>query len=273
MRSQQSQNQTQPSLALRPAGAEAGNLGGSQWLQGPATPALPAPAGRGGAPRLSPQPGRGWRLGGGPSPSQEPGPQPSQSILSLRDSPLSHDLPAALTYGTGRPARADRLLQERPLHTGQPAPHPPHAVSSPAKLFSPRCSSLRCHVRCAPGPPVCLTHRTHPGCSLPSLIVPALLINAARGGLTVGAALAHRWPGTPGPERSLESWKEGRNRDAYCGDSAQPKGPSLLSVCVCVCVFLHLLSVFLEAVYPFHILKCLETVETNSHFHQLMREL
>ena len=43
-------------------------------------------------------------------------------------------------------------------------------------------------------------------------------------------------------------------------------------VCVCVCVFLCLLSVFLEAVYPFHILKCLETVETNSHFHQLMRE-
>ena len=101
-----------------------------------------------------------------------------------------------------------------------------------------------------------------------------LLISADRGGLTVGAALAHRWPGTPGPERSLESWKEeGRNRDAFHGDSAQPKGPSLLSVCVCVCVFLHLLSVFLEAVYPFHNLNYLETVETNSHFHQLMREI
>ena len=50
-----------------------------------------------------------------------------------------------------------------------------------------------------------------------------------------------------------------------------PRG-QVYQVCVCVCVFLRLLSVFLEAVYPFHILKCLETVETNSHFHQLLRE-
>lgn len=75
-------------------------------LQGRATPALPAPAGRGGAPRLSPQPGRGWRLGGGPLQSwhsRDPGPQPSQSILSLTSSPLSPDLPATLTYDTATP--------------------------------------------------------------------------------------------------------------------------------------------------------------------------
>lgn len=40
---------------------------------------------------------------GGPSPSQEPGPQPSQSILSLSSSPLSPDPPAALTYDTATP--------------------------------------------------------------------------------------------------------------------------------------------------------------------------
>ena len=199
LRSQQSQNQTQPSVALRPAGTEAGNLGSSRWPQGPATPALPAPAGRGGAPRLSLQPGRGWRLGGGPPrPRRNPDLSPPKASFPLATalSPITSLRPSPMALR--RPARADHLLQERPSHTGQPAPHPPPAVSSPSQALlypppaPPRCSSLRCHVWCVSAPPVCLTHRTHPGCSLPSLIVPALLINAARGGLTVGAALAHR---------------------------------------------------------------------------------
>ena len=100
--------------------------------------------------------------------------------------------------------------------------------------------------------------------------MPALLINAARGRLTVGAALAHRWPSTPGPERSLEIWKEGRHRDAYCEDSAQPKGPSLLSVCVCVPALT--IGVFRSSI-SFPHFELLETVDTNSHSHQLMREI
>lgn len=135
LRSQQSQNQTQPKLG----GAEGGHLGGSPRLQGPATPALPAPAGRGGAPRLSPQPGREWRLGGGgPRPRRNPDLSPPKASFPLAAalSPLTPLRPSPMTLR--RPERADRLLQERPSHTGLPAPHPPHAVSSPSQALLPQ---------------------------------------------------------------------------------------------------------------------------------------